>query len=293
MLWQPAAVRVRHLLVAPLLLGLLLVPSCGDDEALDADELGLSAQVSQSRTARSQGKLDVELRNDGARPVRLDWLQLRSPLFDVVPRLARDTVVPPDDLGTLFLPFGRPRCPAAAGTAELVVGLRTDEGVRELRLPVVDREPSLATAHRAACAVEAVADVARIGLGAAWTRVVVAGVPRVETTLRLTRLAAGEVEVLGIGRSVLLTPTLRGTLLLGGSAPSAEVPVVVAATRCDPHALTESKTSYTFPVRVRVDGGPEVPVPMTVTGPGREALIALVDEVCVRGREHGSTSPGG
>jgi hypothetical protein len=56
--------------------------------------------------------------------------------------------------------------------------------------------------------------------------------------------------------------------------------VVVRASRCDPHALTESKTSFVLPVFVALDGAEPVQVPLVVTGPARAALQDLLTRTC-------------
>ncbi len=69
-------------------------------------------------------------------------------------------------------------------------------------------------------------------------------------------------------------------VLLADGAGVATAPVRVRATRCDPHALTESKRSFTFPVFVALDGGEPARVEVTVTGADRDVLQALLDRTC-------------
>lgn len=59
-----------------------------------------------------------------------------------------------------------------------------------------------------------------------------------------------------------------------------EVPVLLGVARCDPHALIESKTSFTFPVSVRIWDAEPVPVKVTVGDEGRRLMQELLDRTC-------------
>jgi hypothetical protein len=50
--------------------------------------------------------------------------------------------------------------------------------------------------------------------------------------------------------------------------------------RCDVHALIESKTSFTFPAPVVVEGAEPVPVPVTADDEVRAAMQEMLERVC-------------
>ena len=52
--------------------------------------------------------------------------------------------------------------------------------------------------------------------------------------------------------------------------------MTISADRCDPHAVAEFKTPYVFLSWVAVGDGDPVPVPLTLTGGARQALIDLI-----------------
>lgn len=58
------------------------------------------------------------------------------------------------------------------------------------------------------------------------------------------------------------------------------MPLAVTATRCDPHALTESKTTFVFPAYAAVSGAEPALVQVTATGASRRALQTLLDGTC-------------
>jgi hypothetical protein len=103
-----------------------------------------------------------------------------------------------------------------------------------------------------ACAAEAVEAVAAVSLGPPYVR----DGDVVRTVLRLERRSPGAVVV----------------------------PVVVTATRCDRHALVESKTAFTFPYLAAVDGGEPARLSVTARPEGRAVLQALLDDTCGTGQ---------
>jgi hypothetical protein len=67
-------------------------------------------------------------------------------------------------------------------------------------------------------------------------------------------------------------PVLR----VSDQEPSARLPITISADRCDPHAVAEFKTPYVFLSWVAVGDREPVPVPLTLTGGARQALIDLI-----------------
>lgn len=259
---------------------LLLLSGCASGaSSSSAEDLGLSAVAVYGRHAAVRGKVDVRLDNDGTRPLRVESVQVRHPLFARLPPTQRRSRIPADgDPRIVPVPFGDPLCAAAdAAGAVVVLGVRTEQGLRDVEVPLRDGEPGLLRAHRLACQAAAVQEAAAVELGPEWERVP-AGL---RTTLRLTRRGAGEVEVREVGGNVLFSVRRPAALpRLREDARTASADVVVAATRCDPHALTESKRSFTFPVRVALDGGEPVLLQVTADATGQRALQALLAATC-------------
>jgi hypothetical protein len=111
--------------------------------------------------------------------------------------------------------------------------------------------------------------------------------------LHLQRKDVGAVTVTELLGSILFSVagTPPGPLVeLFPDAESAEAEVVLLASRCDQHALIESKTSFTFPLFATVDDGEPARLSTTASGAARNALQALLDDTCGRTVEP-STSP--
>lgn len=278
MVIRPRAPRTLPLAVA----AVVLLAGCGGTpEPAGADDLGLSAVAVYGRHAAVRGKVDVRLDNDGRRALRLERLQVRHPLFATVPPTTRSSTIPADGEPRIVpVPFGEPLCDGSAdGEAVVVLGVRTEQGVEDVVVPLRDGEPGLLRAHRLACAAAAVQAAAAVSLGPPWSR----EGSRLRTALHLQRRGEGTVAVTQLTGNVLFTVDVRDdgdVLVLDPGRRVATVDVLVTASRCDPHALTESKRSSTFPLHASLDGGEPVLVPVTVDAAGRAALQELLADTC-------------
>ena len=233
---------------------LALCTSCAGTSpapAADADRLGLSAVAVYGRHAAVRGKVDVRLINDGRAPVEVASLQLRTPLYETVPALQRASMLPPDgEPGVVPVPFGSARCEAAdARGADVLLAVRTAEGVVDVPVPLTDGDPGLVRDHRLACASTAVSDVVELSLGPALVRDDSSQPPRLRTTLRAERRSSGRVEVTQLSRNILFggdVPEQAPLLSLDAQEPADAVDVVLTATRairtCSPRARRASRS---------------------------------------------------
>ena len=260
--------------------------ACGD-AAVPAEPVTLTADVVETRAARSQSTVSVALRNAGSAPVEVQRLQLRSRAFEQVPPTERPLTVPAGDAsGRFFLPYGAPVCGEEV-SAVLLVEVRTADGDREGEAPVTDRSPGLGRLHELTCAAEAVTAQAGLGFGDRWERAAQDGEQLLRTTLRLDRRGEQEVAVTRLDGNVVFSLSAAGAgspvLVLAPDQASAELPVEVRASRCDPHALTESKRELllSFPSFARAGDGPEAAVQVRVPPAGEQAVLQLMQDVCI------------
>ena len=270
----------------------LLLASCACSAGTDEpDRAGAGPQLQAAsvygRHSTVRGKVDVRIANEGEAPVEVERWQVRHPMFGDVAPVERPSTLVPDGVERIVpVPFGPARCDAddPAG-AVVVLTVRADDGRREVAVPLVDREPGLLRAHRQACAVEALTATASVELVPPWVR----DPDRpdaLRTTLVLRRRTPGVVTVDEVRGNVLFSvepPAAPPLGALPADRHEVRAPLVVRATRCDPHALIESKRSFTFPVQARLDGGEVTAVPVTVDAAGRAALQALLDDTCGAG----------
>lgn len=273
-----------------------LVAGCGTDAPAPAEPVALTADVVETRAARSQAKVSAALANAGTAPVEVERLRLRSAAFEEVPATERAVTVPPGGRsGRFFLPYGPPVCDQDT-SAVLLVTVRTPDGARDVEVPVTDTEPGLGRLHQLACAAEEVTEQARLGFGERWQRVEQDGEQLLRTTLRLDRRGTQEVAVTRLDGNVVFSLAAAASssplLVLPEGQASAELPVEVRASRCDPHALTESKRELllSFASFARVADGPEAAVQLRVPPAGEAAVLQLMQAVCIA--PLASASPG-
>jgi hypothetical protein len=264
--------------VACLAVLLALVPACGTGPA--APPPGLRLSVEQSRDNENRGLVQLVVANDGTEPVTVRRVQLRSPGYRPVPAAVFDDVVRPGSRTAFPVPLGEPDC-RVDGTdgSAAVLGLRDGGSVQEVRLPVPEDDPALPRLHARACAVERVGRAADVAFSTGWVRDgdVVTG------ELVLQRRGAGStVRVTDLQSSILflLQPTGPLPLELVPGEDRARLPVAVRAVRCDPHALIESKRSYTFPVFVQLGEEEPLQLPVTADDAGRALMDSVLRDRC-------------
>jgi hypothetical protein len=238
----------------------------------------LDVRLEQSRDNEDRHLLQVVLTNSGREPVEVARLQLRAAGWSEVPPTVRSDVVRPGRRLAFPVDYGAADCRRDGG-ARVVVGHRTPTGLREVELPVPDDDPLLPRLRRRECDLRAVADTAEVSFADTWRREgdVVRG------RLVVRRLGgSAPVRVSAIEGTVVFTLRTAGPLPLELAAERdrAAVPVAVTASRCDVHALIESKRSYDFPYVVALGVG----APLTATvrpAPDAVALLErLLADVC-------------
>ena len=236
------------------------------------------------RHSAVRGKVDLRLANHGPDVVQVERFQVRSPLFAEVPPYDRRSTLDADGEERIVpVPFGDPRCEVQDGAgAVLALSVRSGDQLREVTVPLVDREPGLVRAHRTACAREAVAGTARVEVTGPWTRDP-ADRDRLRGRLRLVRTTPGRLVVDEVGSNILFsvrTAARRPLLVLGDGAAEASADLVLLATRCDQHGLIESKTSFTFPVSATLADREPAALQVTADEQGTAALQQLLDDTC-------------
>lgn len=87
-----------------------------------------------------------------------------------------------------------------------------------------------------------------------------------------------------VGDSVVYTARAAGLpAVLASGAASTTVPVVLRASRCDPHRLVDSRRTYRFPVAVRA-GGSRTSLVVVPDEPAKALLDRLLQQTCARRR---------
>ena len=237
---------------------------------------GLVASVGTNRLYAPNRELGLGVENVGDEAVTIQAVQLDSELFEPVPVVARQLVLPPHSRRLVLpAPYGPARCDGhvrQAFAATIVV-----DGGEELRLPVAEDHPgAIGRLHRRECAAAEVAERAEIRLGDEWEAdgITIAG--RLHVTKRGRGAPVTLVDAVG---NVIFTLRLGGDgppFRVTDGEPDIAIPVTISADRCDPHAVAEFKRPLVLLGWFAVGDGAPTPVEIVATGGARQAFEALI-----------------
>jgi hypothetical protein len=240
---------------------------------------GIGAEAVRLRTDETiGGQLQVRLTDTGTAPFTVTAVAIDSPGFAAVPPTPVSTTYQPGQTIDLPTPFGSVNCAAAVEPAAARLTVIRGGAPEEVRVPLTGGTLTLVHGEECAvAAVRAVVDPELAGLADGGDGQSLTG------TVLLTRRAGNDpVEVLALGRSVLLKPSVDRDLpvtLLPGENELA-LPVTVTLASCDPHVLAETKKPFVFPLSIAVADADPVPVDLPVDDAQKATLQQLVDRVC-------------
>ncbi|MEQ3550132.1 hypothetical protein WIS52_06575 [Pseudonocardia nematodicida] len=262
---------------ALVLVVVLLAAGCG---STPDDGAGLSGAVMQYRSDIASRILTVRLRASG--DVRIDRLELRPGGFDPVAPVPVGRDLGAGRTADVRVGFGPPRCDGtAAGPSTAVV--TTVSGADQV-VTLADDHDAIGALHRAECAERAIRAVAVIGFDRTWERDgdLLRGMLHLRRTGGADPVTVGELG----GTTIFGLNPAAGTalpLVLPAGAADAALPVVVEATRCDPHALAESKRATAFVAVAAVGSGPPTRLTVAPDDADRGALLDFATDVCSHG----------
>lgn len=248
-----------------------------DPRSTATDDPGaLLAEVAEARLFATRHQLSLRLENLGDDVVQVSTIRLETPLFEPVPANRRDSVLAPAQGASMPLDYGEPRCEPGDDRPSAAV-VEIDDV--EVPFPLGDGSlRELATVHERECAAVRTARTVGVGFGDAWERRGAEATGVVELEQRADGVTAVLEDLRG---SVIFTiaPSEAGAdplLAVQDDKAAATLPVTVTASRCDAHALIESKKSFVFTAVLTLDGGGPVPVTFEPEGDARQALQAAL-----------------
>lgn len=268
------------------------------EPSLAASPEGFSATLQRYREDVVSHTVQIEVTNRSDQRVLLSALRLSwAGLVDAGPGPRTERLTPGQTLD-LPVPVGDAVCsdpprldePRPAGAAVALATATADDGTaRQLRIPVTDTRGVLAGVHGPDCRRQSVRYIATLSVDGVWTDTVDApGRAALAGTVRLHRNhTTTPVAITAFNGSVLFAigPVVRppsGPLLtLAGDATDAALPVVLGTTtRCDGHAIAESKQAYLWPIELAVGAGTTVVVDLVPDESVRPQLIAMLRKAC-------------
>lgn len=278
---------------AGLLAGAALLAGCGggsgDSAAprLGPPPPGVTALATQTRPDEAAGdRFQVKVSNDGAVPVTVSGVQLRSPGFAPAPVTTREEVFPPGIAYDLPAPYGSPVCDRPVAPLEVLLRLREGGTTRDVVAPLAEDDGLMGRIHDTECRQRALARQVQVQLdprlvpvpGTSGADLELGGVLHVRrgTTQEPVTVPSTRGNVL----YDLLAPQLPAVLAAGSA--SLDVPVQFGMTSCDQHLLAEVKKPYDFTVFVAVGTAGPLAVPLATDQAQRTRLQAFVAEACTQ-----------
>lgn len=265
-----------------LLAALALIVGCaGAERTSDGPDVDAGTPLRFTATRSSMFDTSRTFRlsviNEGDVTVPLDAVHLDSPLFEGKPRSERDTEVASGQTLLIPLPYGSARCGPSVEDRPSEVVVVTN-GV-EVRNDLAEDPPGLLTdLHDLECAQARVMDGVDISFGEEWERTgplaargVIRLVPRQPDVVATVEEIRGNI-VFGVRTPESTEPLLA----VGTDGGEDEATIVVAADRCDTHALIESKKTFKYPTLVSLQGEEPVWVEVEPVGAVRRVFEDLI-----------------
>jgi hypothetical protein len=260
-------------------------PGDGGDEAPAPPDL--TAQVVQLRRDQVLERIEIALRNPGPRDVVVRRLRVEAPGYQRLPAQPKDSPIAAGLTVNLPWEYGDVRCrpdltPPRVGPAvvSLRVAVGTSSDDRPVTLRAGDPDGLLTAIAERTCAVRRA--TAEVGLAFAdeWRLERRADRDVLHGTLRATLRAdeprsvsqvAGAI-MYGLGPDTGRRPADVPLATLTPDRPTAEIPVLAYAARCDGHTIGEIKKPYEFLVWVGEPGREPLAITPQVGQPTKDAL---------------------
>lgn len=219
----------------------------------------------------TRGGFEVTIDNQSDDDLHVTELQLLSPLFEEQGPTTADVTIRAGLRNDLRVPFGPSICPPADRPTQVAMTIEAD-GVTQHGVVEIDPEP-VASVNRTECGVLEVAEHADIAFADEYT--IDDDTDTLYATVVVTRRA---------GDDPITIDTVRGTVLYRFEPPqplaeadvmatlapgdsSVDVPVVLLAARCEPHAVADAKKPYDMAIWVTIGNGEETYLPLRPSDP--------------------------
>lgn len=279
---------------------LAAVSGCGSadgsgagDRGIDGATLGLSATLVQNREDVAPRRLQVKLTNGSDEQLRVLDVRLSWSGLEEVEAADQDVLFGIGQRTDLPVPYGDAICPDDVSADRpprtpivALASIESSDGTRrEVAVPVDDVKGVLDNLYQTDCRRQFVDAAVRLELAGPWERVDPGGVPTLRGALAVERRASTDpIAILDISGSVLLSlapaPGVGEPMLtLAPTDRAGSAALEVTGSRCDGHALADSKQTFLFQLQLDIGDGPEGV--MIVPPPGaQEAMLQLILDHC-------------
>jgi len=282
---SPARAASFRVLLGVLVLVLLTACGTGPQAAApspspSAANPALDVSVEYPRYLHSRRRLEVIVVNQQAAPITVTQVELRAPQFTPTPPVTKDALIAPGRRVDLQVALGAVDCEVQADApARAVLRVRDEDGTivtGRFGLPT----EALGRIHDTECAHARVTKAVGLTFADSWQRTP----SGIQADLQISRRSSREpISIIDVAGSVIFTMQPFGVegeplVTLDRSMSGATLPLELIASRCDPHAVIESKKTYQFNLWVQLGAADEQAVTVTPQPELRAALERLIDE---------------
>jgi hypothetical protein len=265
-------------------------PSASDASASAPAPDGLTASLLQYRRDVPRRFVEIKFANDSRDDFDIALVEATLPGYETSPRPARSTPLVAGRRVDLPVRLGSALCDSPlSGQGSAAVDVVSNSGsTARVSVPVADDDGLLERLHEHDCAVQRVEEAVDLQLSDTWERTgsgadaAVRG--QVTATLRpgaesaqISDAIAGEL----LGMKVLDAQGNSALPMdLNADQPRVALDLDVIGTRCDGHAVAESRRLMAFEFSVAVAGEDPVPLRRTPDLDGYRTLVAALLERC-------------
>lgn len=259
--------------------------------AVAEPEPELEVALLQYRLDQELRRIQVAVTNRGDAPVTVRAVALAAPGYADLPPTPKDSRIAAGGRVDLPVVLGEARCAdgttQSAGQAVVTARVQAEGGAeREVEVALPQPDETLDRLLTRECAQLALARAMSVTFAPTWTPAPVDGHRTLLGALVVERQESAEaLTVAGTAGNVIfsmhpLDEARSPLLVLAPGEDRAEIPIEITASRCDPHALADSKRTFFLPLWAAVGEGEELSTFITMDEPARVVLEELIQTGC-------------
>lgn len=264
-------------------------PSAAEPAAVE--EPALEVELLQYRLDQAPRRIQVAVTNRTGAPITVTSVALEAPGYAGMPPTPKDSEIAAGARVDLPVALGEARC--AEGTAQsagqpvVLARVRAEDGAeRDVQVTLPSPYEPLDRLLIRECAQLALARALSVTFAPTWTPAPVDGHRTLHGALAVQRLESAEpLTVSGTQGNVIFTMGPLGAaasplLVLEPGQDRAEIPIEITVSRCDPHALADSKRTFFLPLWAAIGDGDELATFITVDDTAQARLDELIQTGC-------------
>lgn len=259
-------------------------------EPVTVEEPALDVIVRQYRRDQVLRQVQLTVTNRSGGPLEVLSVALEAPGYAAMAPTPKDAEIAPDARVDLPVVLGEARCAEgtaqSAGQAVVLARVRAEDGTeRDVEVVLPSPDELLDRLLTRECDTLVLARALSVTFGPTWTPAEIDGQRTLRGSLAVQRLDSGEpLTVAATAGSVIFTLTpvdaVAPLLVLAPGQDRADIPIEITASRCDPHALADSKRTFVFPLWAAVGDGEEIATTIAVDDAARARLDELIRTGC-------------